>query len=122
MDKIQTYIHFWESFGWEAYDENSVPKDAPDHYITYEVNSDSFGNAILVSVSLWDYNTSWGRLQKKAEEIAEFIVSMHPPTLQCDTGRIYITKGVPFAQRMEGIEAPWKRMLLNVNVEFLTNY
>ena len=122
MDKAQALDAFFSSFGWEAYDENSVPEDAPKHYITYEINTDSIGNQILISASLWDYNESWARLQQKAEEIAQYIVTQQPPSIPIDNGRLYITKGVPFAQRQEGIEAPWKRMLLNIGIEFFTNY
>lgn len=122
MDKIQAYVAFWESFGWEAYDENSVPEDAPNHYLTYEVISDSLGNDNLVTVSLWDYNTSWGRLTKKAEEIAQRIVSQWPPSIPFDGGRIKIRKGSSFASRIEGINPPWKRIRLNIRVEFLSNY
>ena len=123
MTKGQAIQNFWESFGLVAYDETSVPDDAPFPYITYSVKTDSLDNLVMVNVSLWYRSYSWKEISEKTEEIARAIVKMNPPSVKIDGGRLYITKGVPFAQRMrEESDDTIRRMLLNVNYEFLTEY
>ena len=122
MSKIHALVDFFESFTWDAYDEASVPDDAGKRYITYEVKSDSIGNVLATTVNLWDYNESWLPITNKAEEIAERIVTMYPMGIPLNNGRLVITKGTPFAQRMPDEPSPWKRIVININIEFLTNY
>lgn len=123
MTKGQAIQAFWESFGLTAYDETTVPDDAPLPYITYSVKTDSFDNVVLVNASLWYRSYSWKEISEKTEEIAMAIIKMNPPSIKIDGGRLYITKGVPFAQRMrEDSDDAIRRMLLNVNYEFLTEY
>ena len=123
MTKGEAIQKFWESFGLTAYDETSVPDDAPFPYITYSVKTDSLDNLVMVNVSLWYRSYSWKEISEKTEEIARAIVKMNPPSVKIDGGRLYITKGVPFAQRMrEDSDDAIRRMLLNVNYEFLTEY
>lgn len=123
MTKGEAIQQFWESFGLTAYDETSVPDDAPFPYITYSVKTDAFDNLVLVNVSLWYRSYSWKEISEKTEEIARAIVKLNPPSVKIDGGRLYITKGVPFAQRMrEDSDDAIRRMLLNVNYEFLTEY
>lgn len=123
MTKGQAIQKFWESFGLTAYDETSVPDDAPFPYITYSVKTDSLDNVVMVNVSLWYRSYSWKEISEKTEEIAKAIAHMNPPSVKIDGGRLYITKGVPFAQRMgDSADDAIRRMLLNVNYEFLTEY
>ena len=123
MTKGQAIQSFWESFNIDAYDETSVPDDAPFPYITYSVQTDSFENTVMSTASLWYRSYSWKEISEKAEEIAERIVKLNPPTIQLNGGRLYITKGVPFAQRMkEESEDAIRRIVLNVNMEFMTEY
>ena len=123
MDKYQALDSFWNSFGWPAYDEGTVPDGAPLPRITYSVVSDSLGYPVMIPASLWDKNTSWERISKKADEIAQAIVEMNPPAIKLDSGRMYLTKGSPFAQRMqEPSDDMMRRIYLNVDVEFFTAY
>lgn len=123
MTKGQAIQNFWESFDLIAYDETTVPDDAALPYITYSVETDSFGNTIMSNTSLWYRSYSWKEISEKTEEIAQAIVKMNPPTIKIDGGRLYITKGVPFAQRMKDeSDDAVRRMLLNVNYEFFTEY
>lgn len=123
MTKGQAIQKFWESFDLTAYDETTVPDNAKYPYITYSVQTDSIGNTVMTNASLWYRSYSWKEISEKAEEIAKKIVTMYPPTIDIDDGRIYITKGVPFAQRMrEESDDAVRRVILNVNFEFLTNY
>ena len=120
MNKAQAIQKFWESFGLPAYDEATVPKDAQMPRITYNVQTDSIEGILGLSASLWYMSTTWEEVSLKAEEIGNYIVKMQPPTIAIDEGRVYITKGQPFAQRMTDPNDSIRRINLNIQVEFLT--
>ena len=123
MDKFQAIHNFWSSFEWPAYDETIVPEDAGMPRITYSVSTDSLGNPVMIPASLWDRSTSWENISKKADEISQAIESKSPPAIKVDNGRVYITKGSPYAQRMaEPSDTMIRRIYLNVNAEFFTSY
>lgn len=120
MDKVETIHAFWAGFGWEAYDEGTVPDDAGYPRITYNIATDELGNPIAMWASLWDRSTSWSRIDQKVEEIAVAIKNMHPPAIKFDDGRVFITKGVPFAQRMVDEDDMVRRVYLNITVEYFS--
>lgn len=132
MNKQQAYNAFWGGFGVFAFEENSIPDDkiieqlinagvapAKYPYIAYEVIVDDLGNAVYPSASLYDNSSSWERLDLLANTISSRIQAMN--TIKLDNGRMFITKGSPFAQHMgEGEGFDIKRIVLNLGVEFLT--
>ena len=120
MDKAQALHAFWDGFGMNAYDENTVAENATFPRITYSVSTDSIGNLVILSASLW-YNTrSWEDISKKADEIAAAI-GYGGKILPVDGGYVWIMRGSPFAQRMaEPSDNMVRRMALNLNAEFLT--
>ena len=122
MNKEQAIHKFWSSFGIPAYDENTVPDDLEFPYITYSVSTDSLGNAVTLYANIWDRSTSWEAITLKAEEIAEFIgYGYHLESFE--GGYVYITKGTPFAQRMnEPGDNMVRRIYINVEAEFLCEY
>lgn len=123
MDKEQTLQAFFESFGWKAYDENKLPDDAEMPRITYGLATDSLGQPISIAISLWDRSFSWASVTQKAHEIGRAIMLMHPPAIKCDEGRIYISPGTPFTQRMnEPSDDFIRRLYINLEVEFFTAY
>lgn len=122
MDKAQAVHAFWSGFEWPAYDESTVPENAPFPRIVYQVQTDSFENAVSLSASLWDRSTSWERISLKSDEIARKIVKAFPPSVKIDGGRMIVTKGRPFASRMTDPDTSLRRIVLNVEFEFLTNY
>lgn len=122
MDKAQALQSFWASFDLPAYDSTTVPDNAQMPYITYDVVTDSLGNVVNMSASIWYRTNSWKEVSKKAEEIAEAIVKMSPPSIKLDNGRLYIAKGNPFAQRMVDEDDTVRRIYLNIQAEFLTAY
>ena len=123
MTKGQAIQKFWESFGLTAYDETSVPDDAPFPYITYQVHTSSLDGLCITNASIWYRSYSWKEISEKTEQISKAIAQMNPPSVKIDGGRLFITKGVPFAQRMrDESDDAIRRMLLNVNYEFLTEY
>ena len=126
MDKEQALHKFWSSFGWKAYDENTVPDNAMAEnnyrYITYSVGTDSLDNTLLLTASLWNRSNSWEDVDKKSHDIARFIETQVPPSIRIDNGRLKIRKGTPFAQRMADEDDSIRRIVLSIIVEFLTNY
>lgn len=123
MNKSQVLNSFWNSFSWSAYHENSVPDNTPFPYITYSEVTDSLGNVVALTASLWDRGSSWERITKKSEEIAKCIGEYGHKVIKLDCGYIWLVKGTPFAQRMgDPNDDQIKRIYLNVLGEYLTAY
>ena len=120
MDKAQTIDAFWNSFGWTAYDESTVPDSASYPRITYNMAYDELGRPLAMYASLWDYGTSWANISQKAEQIGTAITNLYPPAIEFNGGRVYITKGTPFAQRMVDENDMVRRIYLNITVEFFS--
>lgn len=135
MNKQQAYNSFWSGFGVLAFEENSVPDDdviaemvkdglaaSKYPYITYQVLIDDIDGSIYPSASIFDKATSWERSDLLCNLISERIQNMG--TIPLDNGgRMFITKGSPFAQHMfEDGDISIKRILLNLGVEFFTEY
>ena len=128
MNKAQAIYSFWSSFGIPAYDQNTIPNadDKADHrpeppYITYEVIEDSLNTPVALSGLIWYRSTSWKDITLKAGEIAADIGYGHK-IIKIDGGYLYITKGIPFAQRMSDEDDSIRRMYINLMVEFLTAF
>lgn len=119
MDKWQAITSFWSGFGLPAYDETIIPESAEMPYITYESQTDSIGSQLLLTGSLFYRSTSWAEISQKADEIGKYIESMS--CIKIDDGAVFITKGSPFAQRMSDEDTNVRRILINIQVEFLTN-
>lgn len=121
--KAATIYEFWNSFEMPAYEENSVPtgEDAPKFpYITYQLVTDSLGNEVAMSASIWYRGTSWVEANAKTEEISQRI-GRKGAVLDCNGGKVWIKRGTPFAQNM-GDESDnlIKRKYLNITAEYLT--
>lgn len=125
MDKWQAIHKFWNSFSWNAYDENSLDTGefSPQlPYITYSAQIGSIGQILAFTGSLWDRSTSWRNVSNKADEIAEAIGYGYSIE-KVDGGYLWITKGQPFAQRMsDETDDSIKRIYIVLNAEFLTAY
>ncbi len=122
MNKSQAIYSFWSGFNIPAYDENSVPDNVAFPYITYSDITDSLGNVVQLSASIWDRSNSWERISLKADEVAEKIGKNGYHIITLDSGYVWLVKGTPFAQRMGDPDKEIKRIYLNVQAEFLTNY
>lgn len=124
MTKASAIHSFWSSFGLNAYEENAVPTgdDAPEFpYITYELATDDLGNDTAMTASVWYRSTSWVEANAKAEEIGRRI-GFGGTLLPCDGGRIWIMRGVPFAQpRGDESDDRIRRKIINITASFLTN-
>lgn len=119
MNKIQALHNFWSGFSLKAYDENSVPDGAVLPYLTYEVSSDSFGNDLPLTASLWYRSSSWAGITAKEQEIADFI-GRGGRMIAFDGGALWVRKSSPWAQRMaEPSDEMIRRIVLNISVEYM---
>lgn len=120
MDKWQAVHNFFSGFSLTAYDENTVPDGAALPYLTYGASVAGLDEQIPVSCSLWYRSTSWADISQKAETISEAI-GYHGVIVPYDTGKIFVTRGTPFAQRMADEDDTIRRIYLNFTFEFLSN-
>lgn len=134
MNKEQAYNAFWSEFGVLAFEENSVPDDkiiedlikagvakAKYPYVAYQVIVDDLGHPVYPTASIYDRSNSWERSDLLANAISERIQKMN--TIRLDDGRMFITKGSPFAQhQLESADLNIRRVILNLGVEFFTEY
>ena len=134
MNKQQAYNEFWSSFGIFAWEENSIPDDnvindlikagvakAKYPYIAYQVLVDDIDHPVYPTASIYDRSTSWKTADELTNAISERIQTMG--TIRLDEGRMFITKGSPFAQhQLESEDLNIRRIILNLGIEFFTEY
>lgn len=134
MNKQQAYNAFFSRFGVFAFEENTVPTDdvfakliasgnikSKFPYITYQVLTDDLDHAVFPTASIWDKGSSWERADLLANAISEYV--QNTTTIKLDNGRMFITKGSPFAQHQEdAADTDIRRILLNFGVEFFTEF
>lgn len=125
MTKAAALYQFFSGFGLDAYEENSVYalEGVPDFpYLTYEVQTDFFGdNDTPISCSLWYRSSSWKSANEKVEEISAAI-GRSGKVVEIDGGFLLFMRGSPFAQSMgDPSDDMIKRKLLNIRVRYYTN-
>lgn len=117
MDKWQAQQSYWESFGLDAYDVNTVPDDAQMPYITYEAAGGSLNGVISVTASLWYRSNSWVAISQKQTEMSKTMDRQ----IKIDGGYMKVRKSEIEAQRMdEPGDRLVRRIVLNVEIEFLS--
>lgn len=123
MDKWQAQNKFWNGFGIPAYDQTTVGDNAEMPYITYNAVSSSLDAPVQVTASVWYYSKSWAEISQKVDEMAAIIDSMDS-SIPIEGGRLKIRlpKDMAFAQRMGEEDAFIRRMVINVEMEFLTAF
>ena len=134
MNKQQAYSAFWSEFGVLAFEENSVPTDdvinamikaglakSKYPYIAYQVLIDDLDHPVFPTASIYDKSSSWERADTLCNAISNRIQTMD--TIRLDNGRMFITKGSPFAQhQLESGDLSIRRVILNLGIEFFTEY
>lgn len=125
MNKWQAIHSFWSSFGLDAYDQNTIAtgENSPQlPYITYEAQTGGLDQTLNITASLWYRSSSWKEVSDKADQIAEHIGTGYA-IRKVDNGYLWITRGQPFAQRMNDPDDDQiRRIYIIVNAEFLTAY
>lgn len=122
MDKYQAIQSFWSGFGWDAFNEHTVPDNAfntRDGYITYAVTEAEFGYPVQTNASIWQRSAGWTGVLTKAKQI-ERELSNGGKLIPCDEGVIWIKMGAPFAQTLMDVDDSVRRVYLTLEVEFLT--
>ena len=104
MDNYQALQSFWESFGVDAYDEQTVFDEGnlpAFPHITYEAASGGYLNSTILAANLWHRTTSWGWL---------------------DTGYLWIKlpETTPFDSPEDSGDDAILRIRMNIEVDFLT--
>lgn len=125
MNKVQAIISFWHNVtGLPVYDENSVPDEARMPYVTCEINTASFENDIPLTANLWYRDTSWEAISLKAEAISKALFELRGTAQKINDGRFRVYEGTsPLCQRLpDDNDDMVKRIVINVMVEFMTNY
>ena len=128
MTKASAIHQFWNSFGINAYEENvvyDVDEDGKEispkfPYITYQLVTDSFGNEVQMTASIWYRSESWTAINLKTDEISEYI-GYGGIMIPFDNGSIWLKRGTPFAQNMgDDNDNLIKRKYLNLSAEFFS--
>lgn len=125
MDKAQAIVAFWKkASGLPVYDENIIPDTAVLPYLTCEVSTASFEHEIPLTANLYYRDTSWEAISIKADAIAKAIYEMRGTSTKIDGGRFRVWEGeTPLLQRAsDATDDAVRRIVINVMVEFMTNY
>lgn len=119
MNKEQAIQAFWAGFGYPAYDESSVPDTATFPRITYEGQTDNFGERIASSASIWTRGTSWS-LAEGIKHTIEQTITRGGTLISHDDGAIWIKRGNPFSLRMtDSADDMIRRIVINLELEFI---
>jgi hypothetical protein len=119
MDKEQALHSFFSMFNVPAYDVSIVPDDAPLPRITYEVATDNFDHKTAETFSIWDRSTSWKSVTDILHEI-ERAIGYGGVTIPYTQGLLWITRGVPFANRLVDEDDTIRRIVVNLELEFIS--
>ena len=68
---------------------------------------------------MWDKGYSWEAISKKADEIYDYI-GLGGRLLTYNDGKIWVRRGMPFAQRMSDEDDTVRRIYLNLEAEYFT--
>lgn len=118
MDKEQALHSFWSQF-CTAYEENSVPDNAVLPYITYQKAFGDFDQPTAMTGSIYTRSTSWRQADSILNQI-DNAIKEGGQIITFDDGKIYFTKGTPFAQTMGEDDRNIKRYVINLSVKFFT--
>lgn len=114
----QAWDDFLAGFEWSVYDENTVPEDAAMPRITYNWAESEIGTPVLLTASLWDRSRSWANVSRKADEMFEAI-GYGGVTIPVQGGYMWVLRGAPFSQRMADPDDSIRRIVINIQAEFL---
>ena len=127
MDKEQALNYFWNQFDVPAFEQNTVidEKDfeemsmEPYPRITYEVAVDNFCAEIMLTASLWDKNTTWKDITDLCHKV-EATLGLGGQTIRYDNVLLWVKRGTPFARRMNDPDDSIRRIILNIEVEYIS--
>lgn len=129
MDIEQAYHSFFSQFGlafeessipeeiWDAETEKMIPLTPP--YITYQKIFGDVESPVFPTASIFTRSTSWAQADAILNSISEAL-AQGGQIIPFDKGRIYFTKGSPFAQPLSEEDRTIKRYVLNLSVICMT--
>ena len=112
LNKFSAQKVYWSSFGFPAYQEQTVPDDVKFPYITYQTASGSLNGVVNVSASVYYKGTSWASIMQEVLQMEKSIDRQ----VFIDGGIMKVRKPISnFAQPMsESGDTKIRRMLLTV--------
>lgn len=119
MTSTEALQNFWSSFGVPAYDENTVPDNAPLPRITYEVRISSLGYPVQITASIWARSKKWESVEDIAYAINQEL-SFGGSSLHFSGGIIWLSRGDTFIQRMSDPDKSIRRILLTLQAEYIS--
>lgn len=119
MDKEQALQYFWSQFDVPAYDQSTTPEDAELPRITYEVITDNFGAQNILTASIWDRSTSWKSVTDILHKI-EARLGLGGQTILYEGGMLWVKRATPFAQRMSDPDDSIRRIIVNIECEYIS--
>lgn len=127
MDKEQALHAFYSQFNIPAYDVNTVPTEAemqrqgvqPYPRLTYEVATGNLGDSVFLTFYIWDRSTSWARVTQILHEI-EDVIGYGGTTVRYDSGLLWIKRASPFSQRLGDEGDTIRRIVVNIEVEYIS--
>ncbi len=118
MTKGEAIQTFFSGFGLPAYEETTVPDGAILPYITYEGTVEGWGESVSLSASLWyEADASLADVNAKCGEIGR-VVGPSGLLLDCDEGKIWLSRGTPFVFSVKSAGARHKG--INLRAAYLT--
>lgn len=119
MNKSQALNNFWSGFSIPAFDSATVPDGQALPYITYETAESTIGDPTTLTASIWYRSKSWEEISQKADEISRAI-GYGGKLVEYDGGRLWLTRGTPFIQRMADPDDSIRRIVLLITAEYLS--
>lgn len=117
LTKFTAQKVYWSSFGLPAYEEHTVPDDAKYPYLTYQAVNGQLGGVLNASGNLYYKGTSWAKIMQEVEQMEKAIDRQ----IFIDGGIMKVRKPLSnFAQPMPENDSKVRRMLLTVEIEFLS--
>lgn len=116
---VATALHdFWNSFGVEAYPEETVPDNAERPYITYEIVMPEWYGMATYNVRLWTKSTAFKQVTSLAEMIRQAIGDGKRIPVRSG-GNIWLFKDENFFQIMPSEDITQKNAYLSMVIHVI---
>lgn len=109
---------FASSFGWDAYPEYAVPKNAKLPYITYTLQEYNWDETGMAQIRLWYKGTDYNTINDKIDEIKD--VTKTGAIIPTESGNLFIFPGSPWCQFQASDEEDLKIAYINLDVHYAT--
>ena len=120
-NKYEAQQAYWSKFGIPAYNELTVPEELRGRYpyLTYQAVDGSLDGQLTASAALYYRSMSWEGITNKVTEMKPLINDLVP----VQGGYMKVRKpAANFAQQGNDPDPAVRKMVLTVEVEFLTNH